>query len=61
MRDQDATNSANKIFKLSPIQASVIYQISLICWIQRIPVPFRENSNTAMEQLNSFSNCQDAI
>ena len=31
-----------RIFKLSPIHASMIYQIP---WIQWIPVPFRENSN----------------
>ena len=32
----------DRIFKLSPIHALVIYQIP---WIQWIPVPFRENCN----------------
>ena len=45
-RDQDAITALarhvrDKIFKLNPIHASVIYQIP---WIQWIPFPFCENS-----------------
>ena len=36
------THVRDRIFKLNPVHASVIYQI---CWIQWILVPFRENSN----------------
>ena len=43
VRDQDATTAPAR--QLSPIHASVIYQIPWIRWIQWIPVPFRENSN----------------
>ena len=35
------THVRDRIFKLSPIHALVIYQIP---WIQWIPVPFREKS-----------------
>ena len=38
------TRVRDRIFKLNPIYASVIYQIPWIRWIQWIPVPFRENS-----------------
>ena len=41
------THVRGKIFKLSPIYASVICQFHWIRWIQWIPVPFRENSNGA--------------
>ena len=50
VRDQDAYHSTNKthvrdrIFTLSLIHASVIYQFPWIRWIQWIPVPFKENS-----------------
>ena len=40
----------DKIFKLSPIHASVIYQISWICWIHWIHVQFRENSNVKLQE-----------
>ena len=39
------------IFKLSPIHASVIYQIR---WIQWIPVPFRENSTVTNTLMSSW-------
>ena len=42
VRDQDERHLRDKIFKLSPIHASMIYEILWICWIQWIP--FRENS-----------------
>ena len=38
--------------KLSPIHASVIYEIPWICLIQWIPVPFRENSTEAWIGVN---------
>ena len=40
------THVAERIFKLSPIHAWVIYQIPRIRWIHWISDPFRENSNT---------------
>ena len=42
VRDQEA--STERIFKLSPIHASVIYPIPWICWIHWISHLFRENS-----------------
>ena len=39
------THVRNRIFRLSPIHASVTYQILWIHWIHWIPVPFRKNSN----------------
>ena len=36
------THVRDRIFKLSPIHASVIYQIPWIRWIRWIPVSFRE-------------------
>ena len=44
------THVRDRIFKLSPIHASVIYQIPWICWIQWIPVPFREFYNATSGQ-----------
>ena len=38
------THVRNRIFKMTPILASLIYQIPWIRWMQWIPVPFRENS-----------------
>ena len=38
------THVRDRIFKLNPIQASVIYQIPWIRWIHWISDPFRENS-----------------
>ena len=38
------THVRDRIFKLSPIHASVIYQIPWIPWIQWISLPLRENS-----------------
>ena len=35
---------AERIFKLNPIHALVIYHIPWICWIHWIPDPFREKS-----------------
>ena len=40
------THVRDRIFKLSPIHASVIYHILWIHRIQWIPVPFRVNSNS---------------
>ena len=39
------TQVGERIFKLSPIHASVIYQIPCVHWIHWISDPFRENSN----------------
>ena len=39
------THVRDRIFKSTPIHASVIHQITWNCWIHWIPVPFRENSN----------------
>ena len=39
------SKKGDRIFILSPILASVIYQISWISWIYWIPDPFNENSN----------------
>ena len=39
------TQVAERVFKLNPIHASVIYQIPWISWIHWISDPFRENSN----------------
>ena len=60
-RDQDATTgcyhrmlpqrqqqTSDRIFKMSPIHASIIYEITLICCIHGISVSFRENPNDAM-------------
>ena len=38
------THVRERIFKLSPIHALVIYQIPWIRWIHQISDPFRENS-----------------
>ena len=57
VRDQASYHNASKthvrdrIFKLSPIHASVIYQIPWIRWIHWIPAPFRENSIVSMVML----------
>ena len=47
VRNKDATtaNLRDRIFKLIPYNASVIYQSPWLCWIHWIPIPFRENSN----------------
>ena len=42
------THVRGRIFKLSPINASVIYQFHRIQWI---PVPFRENSNDVCRKI----------
>ena len=39
------TQVAKRIFKLSPIHGSGIYQILWMCWIHWICLPFGENSN----------------
>ena len=52
------THVRDRIFKLSPIHASVIYQIPWIRWIQWIPVPFRKNSIVG---LKSFWNFQHSL
>ena len=44
------THVRYRIFKLTPIHASVINQIPWICWIHWISVPFRENSNQKQSQ-----------
>ena len=50
LKDQDTTKAparqlAERIFELSPIHFSVIYQILWIWWIHWISNPFRENPN----------------
>ena len=50
VRDQDDTTTpprqvGDRSFKLTPIHASVIYEIVWICWIHWIFVPFRGKSN----------------
>ena len=46
--DKNICHYSKRIFKLSPIHASVIYQIP---WIQSIPAPFRENSNVLANEI----------
>ena len=60
VRDQHATSVParhvrDRIFKLCPIHASVTYQISWICWIRWIPVPFRENSIVSIRPVSQAS------